>query len=133
MRGPAVNNRNRNLLLPAVVGLAGVVFVVDLTLPQAVVSMLYMPVVLFSVRLQSPRYTLLTAAGCSVLAAVDWIQALPNSTESYAVMNRSLALSAVWLSAFVGLIINRQTAELVELKTRQAEQAQRLLLSKAIA
>jgi PAS domain S-box-containing protein len=126
-----VDNRKRGLLLAAIIGLGGLVFIFDLLTPLGlVVWVLYLPVILASALLEHPRYVMLTAAGCSVLTVVGFFLSPPGIPLAWGLINRGLGLAAIGLTALVGLAVGRRSVQLehqVTERTTHLEQANALL------
>jgi PAS domain S-box-containing protein len=122
-----MTNANRQLVLFAVVALAAGVFVLDVLTPLGVVEwMLYLPVILAWVWLGSPRPMVVVSAACSVLLAAGFFLSPAGIAPSSALLNRSLGLMALWLTAFAGITIGRRAAQLAEAVTAaQRETTQR--------
>ncbi len=118
--------------LVAVVILATLIFVIDAFLPLGVAGGVpYVAVILVALRSTSARFVYCVAAACSMLTLVDIaISPGPGTTEWWKVIvNRCLALFAIWVTAFLGRQRNsaadaqrRHLADLAHLsRTKTAE------------
>ncbi len=95
-------------LLVAVVALTLALFVVDVQVPLGVAIWLpYVAVVLLSLWLPGRRYPYLITAACSALTIAGLFLSPPGGAMWMAVVNRSLAIGAFWVTAVVGLAARR--------------------------
>ena len=104
--------RERPVLLT--IGLAFAIFVIDAALPLGVAGGVpYVAVILVALNVPAPRFVVGTAMACSVLTLLDiLISAGPGGTEWWKVIvNRGLALFAIWVTTLLGLQRNRADAE----------------------
>lgn len=99
------------LLLTAVVGLSGTLFVIDLLLPLGMsVWLPYILVVLLSLWFPQPWQTKLTAAGCSGLTILDLLYSSPGAAPFWhSALNRTLGILDFWAVAYLGLAARRST------------------------
>ncbi len=115
--------RTHILFLTGSVLLALLIFAIDLNLPLGVVGGVpYIAVILLSMRSTSKRFTLIAAIACSALT-IFGIYFSPAGGELWKVIvNRSLALFAIWITAVLCILEKIYKAKLVEaqksLKTR---------------
>jgi PAS domain S-box-containing protein len=124
----------RVLLLAAIIGLAGLVFLLDLLTPLGIaVWVLYLPVLLLSVELGN-RAALLTASGCSGLVTAGMFLCPPGIPLSWELANRIMGLAVVWLTTMLALNERKRARHLAEANAalerevsqrRQAESALR--------
>jgi PAS domain S-box-containing protein len=104
----------RVLLLAAIIGLAGLVLLLDLVTPLGIaVWVLYLAVLLLSVRLGN-RATLLTASGCSALIAVGMFLCPPGIPLGWELANRIMGLAVVWLTTVLALNERKRARHLAE-------------------
>jgi PAS domain S-box-containing protein len=104
----------RVLLLTAIIGLAGLVLVLDLLTPLGIaVWVLYLPVLLLSVGLGN-RAALLTACGCSGLLTVGTFLSPPGIPLGWEVANRIMGLAVVWLTTVLALNERKRARHLAE-------------------
>jgi PAS domain S-box-containing protein len=76
----------------------------DLSVPLGVAGAVpYVAVVLLALRLPIPRHTVFAAAICSVLTLLGLVFSPPGGVLWVALVNRSLALFAIWATALLGL------------------------------
>ncbi len=89
--------------------------IVDLSIPLGVAGgVLYVAVVLLSLKSPQNRFTILVAIICSILTGVGFV-ASPKGGEMWKVVfNRTLALFVIWVTASLALIQRRKDQELVE-------------------
>lgn len=109
------------LIVLACILLAGGIFIVDIAkLPLGVAAgVAYVAVVLISLWLPRWQYSIIVAAGVSVLTIFGFLWSEPAGIPWMVVANRLLALVAIWLTAIVGVW-------LVHAKRRKSEEALRM-------
>jgi PAS domain S-box-containing protein len=113
----------RALLLTAILGLAGLVFLADLfTSLGILVWGLYLLLILASAWLENPRYTLLTAAVCAVFTVVGISLSPPSVPLGWGSAVEILSLVGIGLAALVGLTVGRWKAQLAEITERKQAQ-----------
>jgi PAS domain S-box-containing protein len=95
------------LFVVGLVVFAGIVFVVDLFTPSGVeVWVLYLPVILAPIALDSARYVILSSAACSLLVVLgSAISPAGGNPVWLDYLNRGMGLAAMWLMAFAGVLI----------------------------
>jgi two-component system, LuxR family, sensor kinase FixL len=118
----------------AIIGLAFLVFVVDALLPEVESTwVFYLPLILLTIRLYNWHAGLLLMIGCSIFTCAAPLAAIQASDPSTEVVNRGLALVAIWLTVSVVKSMRQQSAEAMESQAKQAEQSMRLQLSESVA
>ncbi len=107
--------------------LAAIILLVDLSTPLGVAGGVpYIAVVLFSLKSPQNRFTILVAIICSILTAVGFV-ASPEGGEMWkVVLNRALALFAIWVTASLALIQRTRDRELVEAQLMTLQTAKEL-------
>lgn len=113
----AVSDGRRALVFTACCILAMLVFVVDVLTPAGVeVWVLYLPVILAAAWLNSSRGVVNFALACATLVIVGaFISPPADHPHGWDVLNRSMGLSAIGLTAWMGVIICRRAARLMDL------------------
>lgn len=97
--------RSERSTVAAVISLATVIFVIDAFMPLGVAGGVpYVAVILVALRSSSANLVYGTAVACSLLTLADIaISPGPGNTEWWKVIvNRCLALFAIWVTAFLG-------------------------------
>ena len=90
--------------LGATVVVAVATLAMDLSVPLGVAGAVpYVAVVLLALRFPMPRHTIFVAAICSVLALLGLLFSPPGGVLWIVLVNRSLALFAIWVTALLGL------------------------------
>ena len=105
------------------IALTAAIFVVDLSLPMGIaISALYGIVILLGLFIQVPRFSLWAAAAATVLTAVGAWLSPPGGRVSYAVINRSLTVAGMWITAWlvtryakVGRALDRSAKDLADM------------------
>lgn len=108
----------------AVLLLMSTIFVVDIYLPLGVAGGVpYVAVILIALNVPSTRFVVAMGAVCSLLTILDvFLSEGPGTTEWWKVIvNRCLALAAIWVTVFLGLQRNRSQ----ETQRRQLEELAR--------
>ena len=91
-------------LIVTTAGAAAGVFVIDLFFPQGVaIGMLYAIPVLLAARSRQPRFTVLFAAACTILAIAGHVFSAPGTAPWIAVTNRTLSIIVFWGVALLSL------------------------------
>lgn len=91
-------------LVTTTAGAAAAVFVFDLFFPQGVaIGMLYAIPVLLAARSRQPRFTLLFAAACTILAVLGHIYSASGAPLWIAITNRALSIIVFWGVALLSL------------------------------
>lgn len=104
------SNRNISVFLVCAL-LAAALFVVDWMLPLGVAAGVpYLVVVLWSLRHEKSRFTVMTAGICSILTIVGFFFSSPGGEMWMVLTNRALALFAIWVTAV--LSIQRKALEI---------------------
>lgn len=102
----------------ATVGLAAAIFVVDMSLPLGhVVWVPYVVLVLLSLWSPHRHYTLVIAAACTVLIILGFLFCPPGISPGAGLLNRSLGVLVIWVTAALCLLRKREEA------TRQESEA----------
>src|SRR4030088_2238371 len=105
----------------AIVTVAFAIFVVDVFIDvEIAIPVLYVAVVLMSVRLYEARGVLIVSLGCAVLTVVGYLLSPGDLSGTTAVANRFLALLAIGATAFLAL---RDRAAQLALDKAQADLA----------
>jgi hypothetical protein len=100
------------LLAVAVILVATVTFVIDMVTPLGVAGGVpYIAAVLLSLWLPGRRNTLLVAVACTVLTGVGFLVSPPGEQLVYVLANRFLAVFAIWVTAFLGLLYKQTNTE----------------------
>lgn len=99
--------------------LAAIILLVDLSIPLGVAGGVpYIAVVLYSLKSPQNKFTILVAIICTILTAVGFF-ASPEGGEMWKViLNRALALFAIWATASLAIIQRTKDRELVEEQLR---------------
>lgn len=115
--------RERQLLTSSILlALAGI-FVLDLLLPRGVaIGVLYVGVVLLSLRSGSSRYTWTVAGAASALTIIDFFLSPPALSLWIVLANRALSLTAIWATAYLTLGAQRM-AEVSRQQNEALEQS----------
>jgi PAS domain S-box-containing protein len=118
--GSAVNDKKRALVIAACGTLAVVVFAVDLLTPVGVeVWVLYLPVVLAAAGFNSARGVVTSALACAALVIIGAFISPPGDNPPWwDVLNRSMGLLAIGLTAWMGVVICRRAIRLTDLTTK---------------
>jgi PAS domain S-box-containing protein len=98
-------------------GIALAVFIVDLLTPVGVeVWVLYLPVILVGAWLNDSNKVIISSAICSILVIVGAIVSTPGGANPpwWDVMNRSMGLLAIGLTAWTGITICNRSTRLFE-------------------
>lgn len=96
------------------IGLASLIFAVDIVTPLGVASAVpYSLVMLLTLGRHQPRFTITMATLCSTFTLLDLLISVgPGSTEYWKVLvNRALALMVIWISTTLGLQRNRASED----------------------
>lgn len=113
----------RQLLTSSILLLLAGIFVLDLLLPRGVAAgVLYVAVVLLSLRSKSPRYTWTVTLGASVLTVLDFFLSPPAVSLWIVLTNRGLSLAAIWATAYLTLGAQRM-AEVSRQQNEALEQS----------
>ncbi len=114
----------RHLLTSSILLLLAGIFVLDLLLPLGIAAgVLYVAVVLLSLRSGSPRYTWIVTIGASVLTVLDYFLSPAAPIALWIVLlNRGLSLSAIWAAAYLTLGTQRM-AEVSHQQNKALEQS----------
>ncbi len=109
-----MNDRRPVLQLTGLVLFAAVVFIVDVLTPPGIeVWVLYLPVILFPVLLNKPRWVVVLSATCSMLVvAGSYLSPQGANPPWWDFVNRGMGLMAIWLSAYRGIILCYRSAQL---------------------
>lgn len=107
------NERGRVLLL---CGLgAAAVFALDLFVPLGVTEpVLYVAIVLLSLRLPKPRDTLMMTAVCTALTVLGYLFSPQGGAAWMALANRGLSLFAMWVTALLALQVKQSDQHMRE-------------------
>ncbi len=107
----AKNLTNKQIILICAAS-AAAIFVVDIaSLPLGVAAgVAYVAVVLVALSLSQWKSVLIVAGGVSILTIIGYLLSEPGGIPWIVVINRLLALAAIWLTALVGgwLVISRR-------------------------
>src|SRR5262249_44826860 len=123
-RSPLVNTPWRTLGSVGIVLFAGIVFLIDLLTPLGVeVWVLYLPVILAPVWFTNTRQVAVTAGACTVLVVVGSFLSPPALPPWSDVLNRGMGLLAIWLTAFAGMTITRNSMRLGQALTNWQREA----------
>jgi len=96
----------------ATVLLAAVVFVIDLLLPLGVAGGVpYVAVVLLALRLPQQKYVFTVATITTALTIVGFLMSSPGSELWIVILNRSLAVFAIWVMTILGLATRRSSQQ----------------------
>lgn len=114
------DTRRHRLTLTATLILAAALFAMDAITPLGVAGGLpYLVVVLVGLLGRMPRTILLLAALCTVLIGIGYYLSAPGSgPPSVAMLNRVLAIGAIWSTAIVSYVHLRSLATLKPLADR---------------
>ena len=103
--------------------LAAIILLIDLSLPLGVAGgVLYIAVILISLWSSRNRFSLYLAAGCSILVAIGFLYSPPGGEFWKVMVNRGLALFAIWVTAILLMVWKETRKNNLELKlTREVE------------
>jgi hypothetical protein len=97
--------------------LALLIFGVDLQFPRGVaIGLLYITVVLISLKSPLPQDTIYSALLSSVLAIIDYIFSASAVPAHISLINRTLYLATIWTTAFICLMRKKSERERQELQ-----------------
>lgn len=106
--------------------LALVIFAIDLRFPRGVaIGLLYITVVLISLKSPLPQDTLYSALLASVFAVLDYIFSAPAVPPSISLINRTLYLATIWTTAVICLMQKKSERERQELQRLAWEASER--------
>lgn len=96
----SISRRTANLNYLAVLGAAGLMFVIDGVLALGVTgSILYLPVIWLAFRCNQSLAIYVTAAICSILVLADLFVSPPGGEVWEVATNRGLGIAAIWMTA----------------------------------
>jgi PAS domain S-box-containing protein len=109
-----MNEHRRALRLAGVVLFTAFVFIIDVLTPRGIeVWVLYLPVILFLVLLNNPRWIVAGSAACSVLVVIGSFFSPESSNPLWwDLLNRGMGCLAIWLSCFNGVLLCNRSAQL---------------------
>ena len=117
-------NLTNNQIILICAAFAGVIFIVDIaSLPLGVAAgVAYVAVVLVALWLSQWKSVLIVAGGVSILTIIGYLLSEPGGIPWMVMVNRLLALSAIWLTAILGgwLVFSRR--EKAEQALQKAEE-----------
>jgi len=117
-------NLTNNQIILICAAFAGVIFIVDIaSLPLGVAAgVAYVAVVLVALWLSQWKSVLIVAGGVSILTIIGYLLSEPGGVPWMVMVNRLLALSAIWLTAILGgwLVFSRR--EKAEQALQKAEE-----------
>ena len=97
----------------AAIPLAAMILCVDLLFPLGVaIPMAYLGLVVLGLWVPSAKFTLLAAAGGSILTLVGFFYSPPGGLLWMGVANRSLAIGLLWTTAAMVILYNRARLEM---------------------
>ena len=106
---PPAANRNRRVALSAILLVTAGIFLFDLWMPIGMsVGTLYLIPLLLTPRVVSPRLPIVMATLSTVLIIVGALLSPPGASPDIALVNRTMAIGAVWVAAW--LLTQRKTA-----------------------
>ena len=106
-----LTSRNTIIFLALCVGITGIVLAVDLAIPLGVAGGVpYILVVLVALKLPGQKYTLFFALLTSLLTLAGLFMSAPGGELRKVLLNRGLALFAVWITT--GISLKRKQAEI---------------------
>lgn len=115
--------RERQLLTSSILLALTGIFVLDLFLPRGVaIGVLYVGVVLLSLRSGSSRYTWTVTSVASALTIIDFFLSPPALSLWIVLANRALSLAAIWTTAYLTLGAQRM-AEVSHQQNEALEQS----------
>ena len=98
---------------PAAVVLASAIFGIDLVLPLGVAGGVpYVAVILFGCWLERPGSAIWLAALCSILTALGYVLSPEGGVPWMGLLNRTLALCAIWVTAVLVMRVKRSEADI---------------------
>lgn len=104
-------------LVAVAVGLAALIFAADLYLPQGIaVPMVYVGPILISLWLPHRLFTLGAAAIATLLTLVGFLASTPGASIWMVVMNRSLAVAVIWMTAVLVLLHSQAREDIKTLR-----------------
>jgi PAS domain S-box-containing protein len=115
-----VSRKRQALFLTALALFAGLVLVIDLLTPVGVeVWVMYLPVIIAPLWVNRARAVAAAATACSVLVCVGCLISPPGKNPLWwDVLNRGMGLMALWLTAYVGMVVCRRSTRLADVTTR---------------
>lgn len=106
--------------------LALVIFAVDLQFPRGVaIGLLYITVVLISLKSPLPQDTIYSALLASAFAILDYIFSAPAVPASISLINRTLYVGTIWTTALICLMRKKSERERQELQQLAWEASER--------
>ena len=98
---PTARWNDRRLVLTAVVA-AGLIFLVDIEAPLGIaISALYGVIVLLGLFVRAPRFPLWAAIGATGLTLLDFPLSASSGSVTFALINRALTLTGIWVTAWL--------------------------------
>jgi len=111
-----IKSKSTPMRISICVTLISIIFIVDLILPLGVAGgVLYIVVVLVSLRLNNSKLTMYIASFCSLLVTFGYFYS-PEGGELWKVLtNRALALFAIWVTTLLSLKIIRESQKEIKI------------------
>jgi two-component system cell cycle sensor histidine kinase/response regulator CckA len=114
--------RQRSPFLVGIIGLSALLFIMDLLFPLGIiVGVLYLPIVMASLRFADQHRVMYVATGCSMLTVTGFFLAPSIIPLGWELCNRALGLVVIWLTAIVGLTTRRLAAANTRLERELSE------------
>lgn len=106
--------------------LATGIFLIDLQFPRGVaIGLLYITVVLISLKSPLPQDTIYSALLASTFSIIDYVFSAPAVPASISLINRTLYLATIWTTAIICLMRKKSERERHELQRFILEESER--------
>jgi hypothetical protein len=102
----------RRWLVTVIGVLAVVIFLIDVTTPKAVsLDVLYAGLVWLALWTPYPRFALIVAGGCTILAILGFFLAPPGGVAWMVAVNRGLVMCLIWVTTILALLRKQTETE----------------------